>query len=142
MILANVLCIAGCDKNSWGLSYKGNIWHKGQVTRYCEPFYEQNTIIGIHLNLYAGTITFYKDGKSLGIAFKNILTCDREFYPMICSTAANTELEVGVQTCCYTKLQEKCCHLLAQSVYKTDDIELLPLPNLFKQYINIIRRDS
>ena len=60
----------GMDDQSWGLSYKGTVWHNGTCRQYCEPFYENNTNIGILLNLYAGTLTFFKNGINLGVAFK------------------------------------------------------------------------
>jgi SPRY domain-containing SOCS box protein 3 len=141
LYLVFVLLFSGRDDQSWGLSYKGNTWHKGQPTRYCDPFYDQSTVIGVHLNLYTGTITFYKDGKSLGVAFKAIETAGKEFYPVICSTAINTELEVGIQTCRYSSLHEKCCLVVAQSVDMTRNIKYLPLPNLLKSHLQAIKSD-
>ena len=58
------------DDQSWGLSYKGTIWHNGKSQRYCEPFYNTNTKIGMLLNLYTGTLTFFKNGVNLGVAFR------------------------------------------------------------------------
>ena len=60
----------GMDDQSWGLSYKGTIWHNGKHQRYCEPFFDTNTKIGMLLNLYTGTLTFYKNGVNLGVAFR------------------------------------------------------------------------
>ena len=64
--------ISGKDNQSWGLTYKGTIWHNGVSHKYCEPFYEPKTVIGCHLNLYDGTLTFYKNGQNLGVAFRGL----------------------------------------------------------------------
>lgn len=60
------------DLESWGLSYKGTVWHGGQSRQYTEPFYETSTIIGVDLNLYDGTMVFYKNGLNLGVAFTGL----------------------------------------------------------------------
>ncbi|XP_043561443.1 SPRY domain-containing SOCS box protein 3 isoform X2 [Chiloscyllium plagiosum] len=62
----------GMDSESWGLSHKGITWHDGHSRQYTEPFYEKATIIGVDLNLYDGTMTFYKNGCNLGVAFTGL----------------------------------------------------------------------
>lgn len=57
--------LLGMDDQSWGLSYSGEKKHAGQSQPYCKPF-GQNSIIGIHLDLWAGTLEFYMDRKPLG----------------------------------------------------------------------------
>lgn len=60
------------DGESWGLSYKGFIWHNGRSQKYTEPFYERNTVIGVLLDLSAGTLTFFRNGVNLGVAFTGL----------------------------------------------------------------------
>ncbi len=62
----------GIDSESWGLSYKGFIWHNGRSRKYTEPFYERNTVIGVLLDLRAGTLTFFRNGVNLGVAFTGL----------------------------------------------------------------------
>ncbi|XP_057187688.1 SPRY domain-containing SOCS box protein 3 isoform X2 [Triplophysa rosa] len=64
--------LIGMDSESWGLSYKGFIWHNGRSRKYTEPFYDKNTVIGILLDLSAGTLTFYRNGVNLGVAFTGL----------------------------------------------------------------------
>lgn len=64
--------LKGIDSESWGLSYKGFIWHNGRSRKYTEPFYDKNTVIGILLDLSAGTLTFYRNGINLGVAFTGL----------------------------------------------------------------------
>lgn len=64
--------LKGMDSESWGLSYKGYIWHNGKSRKYTEPFYDTNTVIGILLDLSAGTLSFYRNGVNLGDAFTGL----------------------------------------------------------------------
>jgi len=57
----------GEDTQSWGLSHKGFLWHAGRNKKYTCPFRENvATTIGIFFDGVSGTLTYYKDGVSLG----------------------------------------------------------------------------
>ncbi|CAG5122367.1 unnamed protein product [Candidula unifasciata] len=127
--------LIGQDKQSWGLSYKGKIWHNGICKNYCEPFYKSGTVIGVHLNLYKNTLTFYKNGVSLGEAFTGLYTFSEPLYPIISSTATDTELALGVRTCRYLSLQEKCFSRVRSSLSNIDSVDSLPLPRLFINHL-------
>lgn len=63
----------GEDFNGWGLSHKGLIWHGGIGLRYTKCFKEnQATTIGILFDGIDGTLTYYKDGQCLGVAFRGL----------------------------------------------------------------------
>ncbi|XP_071797556.1 SPRY domain-containing SOCS box protein 3-like [Asterias amurensis] len=133
----------GMDDQSWGLSYKGTVWHNGTCRQYCEPFYENNTKIGILLNLYAGTLTFFKNGINLGVAFKDLHQGGEELYPLACSTAAETELELGERSSRKLRLQDKCYAAILQSMGLNDnDIDILPLPNTMKHDLKKDRHNA
>lgn len=90
----------GFDSQSWGLSYKGFIWHNGRSQKYTEPFYERNTIIGILLDLSAGTLTFFQNGVNLGVAFTGLEQVNRE--TSLHGVCGSTGCRV---TCRYLKLR-------------------------------------
>lgn len=123
------------DSHSWGLSYKGHICHNGQSRKYCDPFYDRGTIIGIHLDLYRGTLTFFKNGECLGVAFEGLNQVTGDLYPMSSSTSPETEVELGIQTCHYLSLQEKCCLTVIRHLQSKDSIDTLPLPSCIKETI-------
>lgn len=62
--------LIGNDAHSWGLSYKGFVWHNGKYKSYCQPFFDKNLRLGALINTYDGTIRFFLNGKHLGLAFK------------------------------------------------------------------------
>ena len=65
--------LLGEDKNGWGLSHKGLLWHGGIARNYTKRFKEnQATKIGILFDGIAGTLTYYKDDVCLGIAFRGL----------------------------------------------------------------------
>lgn len=55
----------GKDNKSWGLSYTGLFHHCGVRQRY-GPSFGQGSVIGVHVDLWKGTLSFYKDRKHLG----------------------------------------------------------------------------
>lgn len=85
--------LLGEDKNGWGLSHKGLIWHNGCTKQFCNRFKENEaTKIGILFDGIAGTLTYYKDDLCLGIAFRGLNEVREPLYPIVCSTAAKTEM--------------------------------------------------
>lgn len=85
--------------------------------------------------MYTGTLTYYKNGKSLGVAFTGLNQIGEELYPLLSSTAEETEMEVVQCKCRYLSLQEKCCWTIAQSLKDRSQVNALPLPHMFKEHI-------
>ena len=136
----------GEDKHSWGLSHKGRIWHAGRYKSYTEPFRNIPTLIGVYFDGLAGTLTYYKDGVSLGIAFIDLQNVTEQLYPIVCSTAAKTEMSLGLLKQDFQNLQDRCrasilsqftwtfkCELF-QPVFEKK-IEQLELPTTVKHFI-------
>ncbi|KAG9475859.1 hypothetical protein GDO78_003973 [Eleutherodactylus coqui] len=122
------LNLLGLDGDSWGLSYKGNICHAGSSKQYTEPFYEEGTLIGVHLNMEQGTLTFYKDRQNLGLAFTGLHKVQLPLYPMVSSTSPGTELALRLRYCTLPTLEERCLSTLAHNLTQKDSADLLPLP--------------
>ncbi|CAG7834217.1 unnamed protein product [Allacma fusca] len=83
--------LIGMDKHGWGLSYSGDIHHAGKSQKYSERF-GQYAVIGVHLDMWAGTLEFYLNRKPLGIAFRNLQ--GHTLFPMISSTAARSGMNL------------------------------------------------
>lgn len=57
--------LLGKDSESWGLSYNGFLQHKSLKKSYSSKF-GQGTIIGVHLDMWHGALSFFKNRKPLG----------------------------------------------------------------------------
>lgn len=64
--------LLGRDGDSWGLSYTGLTHHKGVKQPFSNKF-GQGTIVGVHLDMWHGTLAFYKNKKPLGEMVWSIL---------------------------------------------------------------------
>ncbi|XP_062404538.1 SPRY domain-containing SOCS box protein 3 [Sardina pilchardus] len=122
------LNLLGMDGESWGLSYKGSVWHNGVSRKYTEAFYDKSTVIGVLLNLDSGALRFYRSGISLGVAFTGLDKVTRPLYPLVSSTAPETELLLGLRTHRLTSLQDSCLHVISKALRSQAHLESLPLP--------------
>ena len=85
--------LIGETNESWGLSHKGYLLHNGIIRKYTLPFEEgEPTTIGLHFDGEKGTLTYYKNGISLGIAFENLNKVNFELFPIICSSAQDSHM--------------------------------------------------
>ncbi len=129
--------LLGEDDQSWGLSHKGLLWHGGDWRHYTKPFRENEPVtIGLLFDGPQGTLTFYKDGVNLGIAFTGLNRIEEDLYPLVCSTAAKTEMSLGLCLRGHHSLQDRCRAVIASAIQKTEQVDGLPLPNRIKSYIN------
>ncbi|XP_077406443.1 SPRY domain-containing SOCS box protein 3 [Vanacampus margaritifer] len=111
--------LLGHDEDSWGLSYTGLLQHKGEKVNFSSRF-GQGSIIGLHLDTWHGTLTIYKNRRSIGVAATRLQ--NKKLYPMLCSTAAKSSMKVI--RACYTptSLQYLCCTRLRQILPTCPDV--------------------
>lgn len=57
--------LLGSDGESWGLSYMGNVMHNG-VKRSLFKGFSQGATIGIHMDMWHGRMSVFKNGKYVG----------------------------------------------------------------------------
>ncbi|XP_014675400.1 PREDICTED: SPRY domain-containing SOCS box protein 3-like [Priapulus caudatus] len=126
----------GENEHSWGLSHKGMLWHNGKCRQYTKPFRENEaTTIGMYFDWQQGTLTYYKDGACLGVAFTGLNKLEEEIFPTICSTAAKTEMTLGLTMRGFYDLQDRCRAAILNNVANDNDVDALNLPNKLKEYI-------
>ncbi|XP_060950810.1 SPRY domain-containing SOCS box protein 3-like isoform X3 [Limanda limanda] len=118
--------LLGHDEDSWGLSYTGLLQHKGDKVDFSSQF-GQGSIIGVHLDTWHGTLTFYKNRHCIGVATRRLP--NNKFYPMVCSTAAKSSMKL-IRAChTPTSLQYLCCARLHQMLPRCPDVlSALELP--------------
>ena len=61
----------GADAYGWSYNFDGKKINSGAVTTYGSPFYTAY-VLGVALDMNAGSITFYNNGTSQGTAFTNV----------------------------------------------------------------------
>ncbi len=126
----------GEDEHSWGLSHKGLLWHNGKWSQYTKSFKENEpTTIGMLFDWNQGTLTYFKDGESLGIAFSDLNQIQDDIFPVVCSTAAKTEMSLGVTLRNFHDLQDRCRAAIISRMHQYNEADFLPLPNKMISYI-------
>ena len=138
MLYRDVIFLVGIDNHSWGLSYTGILRHAGESKHYTSRFFDRDTIIGVKLNLYDGTLTYFKSGECLGVAFTGLNQLAEPLFPLISSTAEDTELEVVSQKCRYQSLEHKCLVAIARRMRQKSDVSRLPLPLSLRKQIEAL----
>ncbi|KAK3089706.1 hypothetical protein FSP39_005780 [Pinctada imbricata] len=132
--------LIGEDGHSWGLSHKGLLWHDGQWAQYTKPFRENEaTTIGILFDWFEGTLSYFKDGACLGVAFSGLNEIEEDLYPLVCSTAAKTEMTLGVRRRGYLSLQDRCRAAILSRVKEEDSIDHLPLPSRMLSFLKDVQ---
>ncbi|XP_077991316.1 SPRY domain-containing SOCS box protein 3-like [Glandiceps talaboti] len=126
----------GESDQSWGLSHKGLLWHRGESKNYTKPFTENEpTTIGILFDGLQGTLSYFKDGEALGVAFDGFKNAESDIFPIICSTAAKTEMGLKRTRRSYTSLQDRCRAVIIKHVTGENSLEQLFLPNRLIEFI-------
>ncbi|KAF5294171.1 hypothetical protein FQR65_LT10882 [Abscondita terminalis] len=113
--------LLGEDYNGWGLSHKGLLWHGGTWYHYTKPFRENE----------ATTI----DGKCLGVAFRGLHEIKENLFPMICSTAAKTEMTLSGMKRDFVNLQDRCRAVIIKCIADKVAIDELLIPPRIKNYL-------
>lgn len=61
--------LVGKDSNSYGLCHKGTIYHQNMAKKYCEPFFDKETVVGVLVDFSQRKIHFFVNKQYLGVAF-------------------------------------------------------------------------
>lgn len=97
--------LLGENQHSWGLCHRGFLYHHEHdhfhpccyYQRYCESIPTTGDVtIGMYYNGIDGTLEYYRNGVSLGIAFYELNEVKEPLYPMISSTE-NVKMKLGVK---------------------------------------------
>ncbi|KAL5018598.1 hypothetical protein ScPMuIL_004320 [Solemya velum] len=126
--------LLGRDGDSWGLSYTGLTHHKGIKQPFSNKF-GQGTIVGVHLDMWHGTLAFYKNKKPLGIAYRGLQ--GKTLYPMVSSTAARSGMKV-IKCCSFpSSLQFMCCRTIRKVIpANLDVLRVMNFPPGLKAFLD------
>lgn len=128
--------LLGEDAHGWGLSHKGLLWHNGVAYNYTKRFKEnRETTVGILFDGCDGTLTYYKDGVCLGVAFRGLNRIKEPLYPIVCSTAAKTDMTLVALRRDFVNLQDRCRAEVVKRMRQPADLEQLQLPKPIQEYL-------
>lgn len=127
----------GEDEHGWGLSHKGLLWHRGVAFQFTKRFAEnQATKIGLFFDGMNGTLTYYKDGECLGVAFRGLNQIEKPLYPFVMSTAAKTEMIVTETQRDFPDLKDRCRGEILKHIKQKSDLAKLELPHVVLDYLS------
>ncbi|XP_077533817.1 SPRY domain-containing SOCS box protein 3-like [Haemaphysalis longicornis] len=130
------LDLLGQDRHGWGLSHKGLLWHDGRWRSFTRPFRENEaTVLGMLFDGRRGTLTYYKDGTCLGVAFRDLHRVREPLYPAVSSTAAKTEMCLANARRDYAGLQDRCRAVILKRTAGPDAVRELRLPPRLQRYL-------
>ncbi|XP_037083735.1 SPRY domain-containing SOCS box protein 3-like, partial [Pollicipes pollicipes] len=109
--------LLGADSHSWGLSFHGTIRHAGRSQPYTSLF-GKGSIIGVYANLRAGTVEFFLNRRSLGVAFSGLSRPGDGggLLPAFCTTAANTCVRLVTALSVADSLQFQATAVISRSL--------------------------
>ncbi|KAK6637761.1 hypothetical protein RUM44_008183 [Polyplax serrata] len=85
--------LIGCDSESWGMKFTGSLHHNNTFKNYNTiAGFTMGSIIGVHLNMWNGTLEYYLNRIPLGVAFIGLR--NKILYPLISSTASHTVMKL------------------------------------------------
>lgn len=100
--------LIGLDDQGWSLSHKGLAWHAGQYKHYTRTFPTDQVInIGLLFDTMRGELSYFMDGKNLGVAFKGLQNVNSDLYPVVGSTAKMTKVRITGSYVGYISLLER-----------------------------------
>ena len=105
---------------------------------FTEHFYEQpktETVIGVLLDRNLGTLSYYKNGVSLGVAFREINDKQYDLFPCV-KGSHGTRMTLGRRFRSFNNLQDRCRATIMREIYNKSDTDLLPIPKSIKRYLN------
>ena len=119
--------LLGHDNNSWGFSYQGFVQHANRKVSYGERWTTGSTV-GVHYDSWRGSVEFYLDRRPLGIAFTGL--ADKVLYPIVCSTAAKSEMKLITAQSFPNNLQFSSLKALANKIPGSNILNLCLPPGL------------
>ena len=87
-----------------------------------------------------GTLTYFKDGENLGVAFTGLNYVQDTLYPIVSSTAAKTEMTLGRRRRSFQNLQDRCRATIIAKLKAENEIDTLPLPNRMRKFLKDMLR--
>ena len=86
----------GGDENGWGFIGEQALYHSREKVQVYGESFAKGDVVGVSLDLEAGTLSFSRNGKTLGVGFNNVFG---ELYPAVAFYNAGQEVELLLNNC-------------------------------------------
>ena len=100
---------------------------------------KRSTVIGMFLDTKQGTLSYYRDGEPLGIAYRGLHHVKDELFPVMASNKG-VEMTLVKRLRNYHSLQDHCRGIILKELShkrrSKPNIDLLPLPSMMKEFVN------
>lgn len=131
---------------TWGMTCMGNLrvvtlgdyncynWLETKIS--CSFKQSMKTILGLLFDGVEGTLSFYKDGKYLGLVFKNLHKVREPLFPMVMSIPIGMKITLTSTWRDLGDLQARCRSVILEEIKKNElDLEELELPPAIRNYL-------
>jgi SOCS box./SPRY domain. len=120
----------------WFLTHVGLLWHSGEFSNYKGRFLHHfETPIGVLFDGISGTLSYYINGKYVGVAFNRLNEVKDALYPFVALSSDNAAITLTKMTKEFVNLQGRCRAVILKRVKVKARIEELPLPKPIKDYL-------
>lgn len=86
----------GGDENGWGFIGEQALYHSREKVQVYGESFAKGDVVGVSLDLELGTLSFSRNGKTLGVGFNNVFG---ELYPAVAFYNAGQEVELLLDSC-------------------------------------------
>jgi SOCS box./SPRY domain. len=124
------------QNQGWLLSHNGNLWHAQGFTHYTQSFcHNEVTSIGVLFDGISGRLSYYINGRYLGVAFEGLNDVKEDLYPVVFSSSGNTVIALTKMSKEFVNLQDRCRAVILKRIKVKAQIEILHLPTPIKEYL-------
>ena len=124
----------GNDDSSLGYSYHGYVRKDGVKKRYGDKW-SKGDIIGVHLDTWKGTVSFYKNRQLQGQAWAGL--GGEDWFPVVSSTAAKSSM-ILVNTISFKNTLQLLCFMTLSEKYPKSDLLNIYLPPALRYVSDIL----
>jgi len=121
----------GNDDSSLGYSYHGYVRKDGVKKRYGDKW-SKGDIIGVHLDTWKGTVSFYKNRQLQGQAWAGL--GGEDWFPVVSSTAAKSSMTL-VNTLSFKNTLQLLCFMTLSEKYPKSDLLNIYLPPALRKFV-------
>ena len=134
----SIMCMADRiqTRQSWMLTSLGTTYHNGNTYPYTGAYLKdhETATIGVLLDREHGTMSYYKNGEPLGVAFWDMNCKNKVLYPLMMS-ARHAEMTLGKRLRNFPTLKGRCREIIVKELSDRTEVDRLPIPTQMKKYL-------